>query len=147
MDPPTYEEVVEQGNTTPPPNYENVVLPSTPPPTYMEADAFPVLTLPTVHTATAPEPATQVPVVHVQPQCTVAVLGSSPAAMRCPYCHEDVTTEVEHKPGQAAWSVCLLFTVLGCICGCCLIPFVAHGLQDVHHSCPRCHRHLHIHTR
>ncbi|CAL8271622.1 unnamed protein product [Gadus morhua 'NCC'] len=162
MDPPAYEEVVLQTPPTPPPTYALAVLPSTPPPTYREADAFPVLNLPVVQAVTilpVQGPATQTPVngtsqngsgptvFRVQPQRTRAVMGVDPVRVQCPYCHEVVTTEIEHKPGLGAWSMCFLFTLVGCICGCCLIPFVAKEMQDVHHSCPRCQRHLHIHAR
>ncbi|KAM6971872.1 lipopolysaccharide-induced tumor necrosis factor-alpha factor homolog [Aplochiton taeniatus] len=78
--------------------------------------------------------------------------GDNPSRIRCPYCHQDITTEVEYKPGLVAWSMCLLFILLGLclhrlICGCCLIPFLVKGFQDAHHSCPSCHSHLHKTTR
>lgn len=31
--------------------------------------------------------------------------------------------------------------------GCCLIPFFVKHFKDAHHSCPRCHRVLHIHRK
>ncbi|XP_029915120.1 lipopolysaccharide-induced tumor necrosis factor-alpha factor homolog [Myripristis murdjan] len=160
-------------NIPPPPSYDaSLASPPTPPPTYREAvtvqpDPFPVLAPPTVTTAVTSVPqqpgyiihhSTQIgitetvqtrpapTVVVVQPQA-VSALGESPGVIQCPYCHQIVTTKVAYIPGRAAWCMCLLFTLTGLVCGCCLIPFMMHGVQDVHHSCPQCNNHLHIYAR
>ncbi|XP_044203335.1 lipopolysaccharide-induced tumor necrosis factor-alpha factor homolog [Thunnus albacares] len=174
MDPPTYEEAglypsafgIEEFNTPPPPSYDaSFSSPSTPPPTYGEAvtvlpDRFPILTPPTVPTAvTSPgiitHPTTHIgvtpPVVASQPQSTTSTslshLRDVPAEVRCPHCQNNVTTKVTYQPGRAAWCTCILLTSIGLICGFCLIPLMARGLQDAHHSCPQCGKHLHKHTR
>ncbi|XP_044047542.1 lipopolysaccharide-induced tumor necrosis factor-alpha factor homolog isoform X1 [Siniperca chuatsi] len=151
--------------------------PSTPPPTYGEAvtiqpDHFPVLTPPRVPTAvTSPSentgvifhPVTQIGVtpsvssrqtqtvvVVTQPQpvpISVTCLGDIPGVVCCPHCHHVVTTKVTYLPGGAAWCMCVLLTMLGLVCGFCLIPFMVRGLQDAHHSCPQCGNHLHTHRR
>ncbi|XP_040003286.1 lipopolysaccharide-induced tumor necrosis factor-alpha factor homolog [Xiphias gladius] len=164
-------------NIPPPPYYDaSLSSPPTPPPTYGEAvtiqpDPFPVLTSPSVPIAvTSPpqntgniiHPHTQVgvtptvngrqsqPVVVTQPQpvpVSVAYLRDIPGLVCCPHCHRTVTTKVTYLPGKAAWCMCILLTLMGLVCGFCLIPFMVRGLQDAHHSCPQCGNHLYIYTR
>ncbi|XP_067298924.1 lipopolysaccharide-induced tumor necrosis factor-alpha factor homolog isoform X2 [Pseudorasbora parva] len=86
-------------------------------------------------------------VIMVQPQQRVVVFGDTPTVTVCQYCHKSIITNVEYKPGSAAWGMCLLLTLLGLICGFCLIPFFVKGFQDAHHTCPSCHRHLGIYNR
>ncbi|XP_032396509.1 lipopolysaccharide-induced tumor necrosis factor-alpha factor homolog isoform X3 [Etheostoma spectabile] len=164
MEPPSYEEA-----TLHPSGPGN---PSTPPPTYVEAvttqpDSFPVLTLPTAGTSRSQNTGlithqlTQIGASdrRRQPQPTVVVtqpqpvpvlithLGDIPGLVSCPHCHHVVTSKVTYVPGNVAWCMCLLITLMGFICGCCLIPFGLRSLQDVHHSCPRCGKHLGIYKR
>ncbi|XP_029298379.1 lipopolysaccharide-induced tumor necrosis factor-alpha factor [Cottoperca gobio] len=175
MEPPSYEEASRHpsGLSTvafyipPPPSYNaSLYSPSTPPPTYGEAvtiqpEPFPVLTLPTVGIIT--HPLTQIgvtqsvgrgqtlpAVVVTQPQpvsISVTYLGDVPGVINCPHCHHVVTTKVSYYPGTAAWCMCVLLTIMGLVCGCCLIPFTIRSLQDAHHSCPQCGNKLHIYTR
>uniref|UniRef100_A0A674EAX1 LITAF domain-containing protein n=1 Tax=Salmo trutta TaxID=8032 RepID=A0A674EAX1_SALTR len=105
--------------------------PTTPPPTYGEAGVY-MCPIPTV--------------VIIQSEA-VGQLGDAPCTTQCSNCGQRVTTVVVYRPGVAAWAMCGLITLLGFICGCCLIPFLVPGFQDVHHSCPLCHAHLHVHTR
>ncbi|XP_051559810.1 lipopolysaccharide-induced tumor necrosis factor-alpha factor homolog [Myxocyprinus asiaticus] len=86
-------------------------------------------------------------VIVVQPQQRVVVLGDTPTVTVCQYCHKNILTNVEYKPGGAAWSMCCLLTLLGLICGFCLIPFFVRGFQDAHHTCPCCRKHLGIYIR
>ncbi|XP_022593935.1 lipopolysaccharide-induced tumor necrosis factor-alpha factor homolog [Seriola dumerili] len=160
-------------NIPPPPSYDaSLSSPATPPPTYGEAvtiqpDPFPPSvpaagTSPPQNTENIIHPHTQVgvrpalngrqtqPVVVVtQPTpvpISVTCLRDSPALVRCPHCHHTVTTKVIYLPGRAAWCLCVLLTLMGLVCGFCLIPFMVRGLQDAHHSCPRCGNHLHVYT-
>ncbi|XP_034544811.1 lipopolysaccharide-induced tumor necrosis factor-alpha factor homolog [Notolabrus celidotus] len=163
-------------NIPPPPSYDvSLHSPPTPPPTYGEAvtvqpDPFPVLTPPRVQTGVSSlspntgaiiHPTTQVGVssavsgrqtqpVVTQPQpvpVAVTFLRDVPAMVRCPYCHRVDTTKVTYLPGSAAWCMCLLITMMGLICGFCLIPFMVRSLQDAHHSCQHCGNHLHTYKR
>ncbi|KAI4833291.1 hypothetical protein KUCAC02_016200 [Chaenocephalus aceratus] len=160
-------------NVTPPPSYNaSHYYPPTPPPTYGEAvtiqpDPFPVLTLPnprrTRNTGVITHPVTQIGVtqsvggrrsqpvvVTTQPlpvPISVTHLGDVPGVVRCPQCHHVVTTKVSYLPGRTAWCMCFLFTMMGLICGCCLIPLTIKSLQDAHHSCPQCGNELHTYTR
>ncbi|KAM9487565.1 uncharacterized protein ACWYII_004776 [Salvelinus alpinus] len=176
MDPPSYNEAPHYppAPTTAiatissfPPHHPT---PTTPPPTYGEAvtmqmDPFPVLTPPTRQSLPIQEQtsfflhqSTQIvnmetvqqhfpTVLIIQPEA-VGPLGDAPCMTQCSNCRQRVTTVVTYRPGMAAWAMCGLLTLLGCVCVCvCVIPFEVPGFQDAHHSCPLCHAHLHIHTR
>nr|XP_046194191.1 lipopolysaccharide-induced tumor necrosis factor-alpha factor homolog [Oncorhynchus gorbuscha] len=143
--------------------------PTTPPPTYgeaviMQTDPFPVLTPPTRQSLPSQEQtgfflyqSTQTvnmetvqqhsPTVVIIQSEAVGPMGDAPCMTQCSNCHQRVTTVVTNRPGWAAWAMCGLLTLMGFICGCCLIPFLVAGFQDAHHSCPLCHAHLHKHTR
>ncbi|XP_018558722.1 lipopolysaccharide-induced tumor necrosis factor-alpha factor homolog isoform X2 [Lates calcarifer] len=150
MEPPSYEEASLHPpplspagfNIPPPPSYDaSLTSPSTPPPTYGEA----VGVTPTVNGRQ-----TQPVVVVTQPPpvpISVPYLRDSPGLVRCPYCHHTVTTKVTYVPGKTAWCLCILLSLMGLICGFCLIPLMVHGLQDAHHSCPQCGNQLHVYTR
>uniref|UniRef100_A0A3P8URZ5 LITAF domain-containing protein n=1 Tax=Cynoglossus semilaevis TaxID=244447 RepID=A0A3P8URZ5_CYNSE len=92
-------------------------------------------------------------VVSVQPQTTPRTkfvsyeveLYRSPALTRCPSCQTRVTSQVNYKVGTHAWLMCLVFVLL--VFGCCLIPFFVDHFKDAYHSCPLCHRVLHVHRR
>uniref|UniRef100_A0A672IHU5 LITAF domain-containing protein n=1 Tax=Salarias fasciatus TaxID=181472 RepID=A0A672IHU5_SALFA len=62
--------------------------------------------------------------------------------MSCPYCETGVTTEVTFRVGAYAWLMCLVLVL-----GCCLIPFFVNHFKDAYHTCPRCHRVLHVQKR
>ncbi|KAK2817706.1 hypothetical protein Q7C36_021639 [Tachysurus vachellii] len=149
----------------PPPSYTEATQspqPQTPPPTYGEAvgvhppqldsavSPYPILSIPTEitavhHTQTVfvqPSPHQLIP--HQQ---LAGTLGDAPTVIICPHCHHQITTSVCYKPGNAAWAMCCLLTLLGLICGFCLIPCFMKEFQDVHHSCPACKRSVGIHVR
>uniref|UniRef100_A0A3B3H7V8 Si:ch211-157c3.4 n=1 Tax=Oryzias latipes TaxID=8090 RepID=A0A3B3H7V8_ORYLA len=71
-------------------------------------------------------------------------LGRSPGMTNCPKCERQVETVVDYKAGTYAWLMCLLFICCGLILLCCLIPFFMNSFKDVYHSCPNCHKILHI---
>ncbi|XP_078146993.1 uncharacterized protein LOC144542980 [Centroberyx gerrardi] len=77
------------------------------------------------------------------PLTPVDSLTLTPAIARCPSCFEVVTTETHSKVGGTMWILCCISSMLGCVAGCCLIPFFIDSLRDVHHRCPRCHSHMH----
>ncbi|XP_034544298.1 lipopolysaccharide-induced tumor necrosis factor-alpha factor homolog [Notolabrus celidotus] len=65
--------------------------------------------------------------------------------MVCPHCQNSVVTDLEHKIGFNNWISCF---VLGASVMClpfCWIPFCVKSCKDVEHSCPRCHKVIHIH--
>ncbi|XP_034455056.1 lipopolysaccharide-induced tumor necrosis factor-alpha factor homolog [Hippoglossus hippoglossus] len=161
-----------QGLYTPPPPsyYASLSSPSTPPPTYVEAvriqrDPFPILSLPSVPTSVTSTPRNAGYIIHplTQVGATQTVnssqtqptpvpirlsdLTKQPGLVRCPHCRRTVTTNVKYHPSKDAWGLCILLAVMGLICGFCLIPLIACGLQDAYHSCPECGRHLFTYKR
>ncbi|KAM3592752.1 uncharacterized protein V6R79_024462 [Siganus canaliculatus] len=71
-------------------------------------------------------------------------LGPAPAFARCPSCREVVFTETRSKVGQTVWLVCCTAFMMGCIAGCCIMPFFMKRLMDVHHHCPSCQERIHV---
>lgn len=71
-------------------------------------------------------------------------LGRTPSMTTCPSCQQQVLTDVTYKVGSYAWIMCFVFILCGLVLCCCLIPFFLKHFKDVHHSCPRCHRLLHV---
>ncbi|NXS98139.1 LITAF factor, partial [Jacana jacana] len=61
-----------------------------------------------------------------------------PVLMCCPFCNQMIVTDLSYDPGVLTWLSCGLLCLLGCIAGCCLIPFFIDTLRDVIHSCPKC---------
>ncbi|NP_001187935.1 lipopolysaccharide-induced tumor necrosis factor-alpha factor homolog [Ictalurus punctatus] len=82
----------------------------------------------------ASPPVVSVQTVYVQP----AAFGDVPAQTCCPVCSQIVVTRLEHNSGTMAWLVCAGLCIIGCMYGCCLIPFCVDGLKDVTHFCPNC---------
>ncbi|XP_078135898.1 uncharacterized protein LOC144536563 [Sander vitreus] len=79
------------------------------------------------------------------PVVPVESLVQTPAVTRCPSCEEIVFTETSSRVGESTWILCFLCTIMGCVAGCCLIPFFMSRLKDVHHKCPQCQANIHIH--
>ncbi|XP_051878161.1 lipopolysaccharide-induced tumor necrosis factor-alpha factor homolog isoform X2 [Pristis pectinata] len=77
--------------------------------------------------------------VYVQPSQN---FSSQPIQMTCPSCQQVVLTRIRHVPGALTWISCGGLFIVGCVFGCCLIPFCVDALQDVEHSCPNCGVHL-----
>ncbi|XP_058649092.1 uncharacterized protein LOC131550739 isoform X2 [Onychostoma macrolepis] len=64
----------------------------------------------------------------------------SPAKVKCPSCQKTVITEIYYKLGSNAFLFCCLLSVIGCLAGCCLVPFCMNRFKDVAHRCPSCHK-------
>ncbi|XP_053210322.1 lipopolysaccharide-induced tumor necrosis factor-alpha factor homolog [Panonychus citri] len=73
--------------------------------------------------------------------------GPYPQNVICPTCNEQVTTITSQKSGLLAWLVSVGCCVVGCVFGCCLIPFYTDITLDVEHSCPRCARKLGVNRK
>ncbi|XP_072930513.1 LITAF domain-containing protein [Epargyreus clarus] len=73
---------------------------------------------------------------------TVVPVGPQPTHMICPSCHAEIDTETKTKPGLIAMVSGAIIFILGCFCGCCLIPCCIESCMDVHHSCPNCSAYL-----
>ncbi|XP_046693106.1 lipopolysaccharide-induced tumor necrosis factor-alpha factor homolog isoform X1 [Silurus meridionalis] len=160
--------------TPPLPSYSEAVQnpqPSSPPPTYGEAvgvlpvnttvSPYPILSIPTETTQpyTTPHNSTRpTHTVFVQPshhqlpqwqqqQQQGGSLGPAPTVTTCPHCQHQITTSVRYRPGGTAWATCCLLTVVGLVCGFCLIPCCLKEFQDAYHSCPACKNYLGVYIR
>ncbi|XP_041830814.1 cell death-inducing p53-target protein 1-like [Melanotaenia boesemani] len=80
-------------------------------------------------------------------QTIVAVedLGQTQEATKCPSCEAVVMTETHSRVGEAAWIICVLSFLIGCVAGCCLIPFYMKRFRNISHRCPMCQAHIHTH--
>uniref|UniRef100_A0A3P9H9D0 LITAF domain-containing protein n=1 Tax=Oryzias latipes TaxID=8090 RepID=A0A3P9H9D0_ORYLA len=76
----------------------------------------------------------------------VESLGHKPATTKCPSCQAVIVTQTRFKVGLSSCLVCFLCSTLGCVAGCCLIPFFTNRFKNVLHSCPRCQTHIRTFT-
>ncbi|CAH8602219.1 unnamed protein product [Dicrocoelium dendriticum] len=76
--------------------------------------------------------------VTMQPQYVPIPSSFQPSPGMCPVCHQQCITKVEFQNGALTWGLCVLITIFGGICGCCIIPFHCDSCKDATHSCPQC---------
>jgi len=79
----------------------------------------------------------------VQPVIQTVVIqaprfGRDPVRTTCSNCRQEVTTTTIEETGVMAYVAAGIICVLGCWCGCCLIPFCMDSMKDVLHTCPNC---------
>ncbi|XP_054246951.1 lipopolysaccharide-induced tumor necrosis factor-alpha factor [Indicator indicator] len=67
------------------------------------------------------------------------VFHDRPIQMCCPSCNQMIVTRLSYESGALTWLSCGGLFLVGCIGGCCLIPFCIDALKDVDHTCPNCH--------
>ncbi|XP_058891326.1 lipopolysaccharide-induced tumor necrosis factor-alpha factor homolog isoform X2 [Acipenser ruthenus] len=67
--------------------------------------------------------------------------------MNCPACQQLIVTRLEYTSGTLTWLLCGGIAIVGCLYGCCLIPFCIDGAKDVNHWCPNCNRVIGHHRR
>ncbi|XP_071374743.1 cell death-inducing p53-target protein 1-like isoform X2 [Centroberyx affinis] len=70
-------------------------------------------------------------------------LPAWPSKTQCPECRQFITTEIVSSVSSVTWLVCLMTSLLGCVAGCCLIPFCMDNFKDISHTCPRCRTSIH----
>lgn len=75
----------------------------------------------------------------------VESLGETPAVTKCPSCQEVVFTETRKRVGETMWLICCLCSLIGCVAGCCVIPFFVDRLRNVQHQCPHCQAQIRTH--
>ncbi|UJR31812.1 hypothetical protein I4U23_019289 [Adineta vaga] len=78
------------------------------------------------------------PVIDSKPLSSKISVGDLPVTCICPQCHQSITTVVESKDGVTVWGAAGILCLIGCIFGCCLIPFCVNELKDKTHYCPHC---------
>lgn len=57
----------------------------------------------------------------------------------CEFCNQPSSTKIQLKAGKKTWKYCGLCCILGCFCGCCLVPCCFDDLKTAHHYCRKCH--------
>jgi len=133
----------------PPPAYSEPAGPSAPPPPLLYQ---PTLTGPIVGAAFEANrgfvglPATRYDTMTsyvedgsaVQTVITTGAILDNPILVKCPFCKATVTSETRPVSGCLTWLCCLAISAVGCVYGCCLIPFMSKRLRDVQHYCPKC---------
>ena len=62
----------------------------------------------------------------------------NPTTAMCTKCQANVQTETTLEAGLGTWAICCGIFLVGCQCGCCLIPFCIDDCKDVIHTCSRC---------
>ncbi|XP_077462438.1 lipopolysaccharide-induced tumor necrosis factor-alpha factor homolog [Stigmatopora argus] len=162
MEPPTYNEAtlprcvasVGEHDDCPPPSYYASIAQSSDPPPYQETNPHPVLMpdlLSIPHNSPVSVHLTPLDAVVSQPQAgetaTIGNLLTSPGSVQCPHCQKDVETKIKHIPAKGAFALCCVMAFSGLVCGFCLIPFMFPDFWDVHHYCPDCGKHLHVHHK
>ncbi|NXU58449.1 LITAF factor, partial [Turnix velox] len=66
------------------------------------------------------------------------VFSDRSVQMSCPSCNQTIMTRLSYDSGALTWLCCGGLCLLGCVAGCCLIPFCTDSLKDVCHTCPKC---------
>ncbi|XP_047664090.1 lipopolysaccharide-induced tumor necrosis factor-alpha factor homolog isoform X1 [Tachysurus fulvidraco] len=148
---PPLESSAQMGFAPPPPSYAETMgagahypqgTASPPPPVYKEGAPYPAQPYTPMYPPPQPVPSMASPpmvsvqTVYVQPVSFADV----PAQTCCPVCSQTVVTRLEHTSGTMAWLVCAGLCIIGCMYGCCLIPFCVDSMKDVTHFCPNCNR-------
>ncbi|NXJ80734.1 LITAF factor, partial [Trogon melanurus] len=85
--------------------------------------------------APASNPPVTVQTVYVQQP---VVFSDRPVQMCCPSCNQMIVTRLSYGSGALTWLSCGGLCLVGCMLGCCLIPFCIDALKDVDHFCPNC---------
>merc|ERR1711931_540158 len=89
-----------------------------------------------------PQPVPVVQVVQAQP-----VLSFDPSMVTCPFCQQNVQTQVNYETGLLTYLAAGGLLLFGCWLGCCLIPCCINDCKDAQHTCPSCHKIIGIKKR
>ncbi|XP_013879441.1 lipopolysaccharide-induced tumor necrosis factor-alpha factor homolog [Austrofundulus limnaeus] len=57
---------------------------------------------------------------------------------QCPECKQFVITETSSSVSSVTWMSCIIAVLVGCVAGCCLIPFCSDKFKSINHHCPKC---------
>lgn len=69
--------------------------------------------------------------------------GRNPQDLQCYHCKQFTRTNIHYTTGAANILACFGIALIGCFCGCCLIPFCIDSMKDVEHRCQHCGKFLH----
>ncbi|XP_044036500.1 uncharacterized protein LOC122868531 [Siniperca chuatsi] len=65
-------------------------------------------------------------------------LPPCPCRTQCPECRQFIMTETFTSVSSLTWLVCFMTAMIGCVAGCCLIPFCIDRFKSTTHRCPKC---------
>ncbi|XP_029013909.1 cell death-inducing p53-target protein 1-like [Betta splendens] len=65
-------------------------------------------------------------------------LPPHPCRTKCPECQQFIMTETVSTVSSVTWLVCFMTAMMGCVAGCCLIPFCLRRFKSITHRCPKC---------
>ncbi|XP_034075996.1 U11/U12 small nuclear ribonucleoprotein 25 kDa protein isoform X2 [Gymnodraco acuticeps] len=65
-------------------------------------------------------------------------LPPRPTRTQCPECEQFIMTETFTSISSVTWLMCFMTALIGCIAGCCLIPFCMDRFKSTTHRCPKC---------
>ncbi|XP_026211583.1 uncharacterized protein LOC113159214 [Anabas testudineus] len=65
-------------------------------------------------------------------------LPPHPCRTQCPECQQFIMTETFTSISSVTWLVCFMTALIGCVAGCCLIPFCMERFKSITHRCPKC---------
>ncbi|XP_035035749.1 uncharacterized protein LOC118122912 [Hippoglossus stenolepis] len=65
-------------------------------------------------------------------------LPAYPCRTQCPECRQFIMTETFKSVSSMTWMVCLMTAMIGCVAGCCFIPFCLDTFKSTTHKCPKC---------
>ncbi|KAK5884540.1 hypothetical protein CesoFtcFv8_018351 [Champsocephalus esox] len=68
----------------------------------------------------------------------VEKLPPRPTRTQCPECEQFIMTETFTSISSVTWLMCFMTALIGCIAGCCLIPFCMDRFKSTTHRCPKC---------
>ncbi|XP_040013900.1 lipopolysaccharide-induced tumor necrosis factor-alpha factor homolog [Xiphias gladius] len=70
-------------------------------------------------------------------------LPPCPCRTQCPQCRQYIVTETSTSVSSVTWLVCVITAFIGCVAGCCLIPFCLDRFKSITHRCPKCRTSIH----
>uniref|UniRef100_A0A8D2ZV65 LITAF domain-containing protein n=2 Tax=Scophthalmus maximus TaxID=52904 RepID=A0A8D2ZV65_SCOMX len=57
---------------------------------------------------------------------------------QCPECRQYIMTETFSSISSVTWLLCFITAGIGCMAGCCLLPFCIDQFKSITHRCPKC---------
>ncbi|KAJ0001239.1 hypothetical protein NQD34_006259, partial [Periophthalmus magnuspinnatus] len=61
-----------------------------------------------------------------------------PTKTQCPECSQFITTKTTTTVSSITWLACMMTAMMGCVAGCCLLPFCLNSFKKTIHKCPMC---------
>ncbi|XP_072298272.1 uncharacterized protein [Eucyclogobius newberryi] len=61
-----------------------------------------------------------------------------PTKTQCPGCSAFITTKTCTTVSSITWLACIMIAMMGCVAGCCFLPFCLDSFKNTSHKCPKC---------